>query len=169
MKTLSEYFKTSSAYWGECSHWLVAIIKTRDSEALERSNFRAMLESLGGNGTEGAKGSHSISDDVAIEEANHWACGWIQYLIINPNNKDLVAIATKQLERLENYPVLDEEDFSREETEEADLVWKSCYRVKERIAYIREHRSQFDFHSLSDLLGCVRGNYFAGYASELLH
>jgi hypothetical protein len=39
---------------------------------------------------------------------------------------------------------------------------------KERIAYIRKHRSEFEFADLRDMLSCVRGNYFAGYASELI-
>jgi hypothetical protein len=33
---------------------------------------------------------------------------------------------------------------------------------------MREHRSQFDARSFADLLGCARGKYFLGYASELL-
>jgi len=58
--------------------------------------------------------------------------------------------------------------FSEYETEEANDVWRDCYRPEERIDYIRKHRSQFKFRGLSDLIGCVRGHYFAGYASELL-
>jgi hypothetical protein len=63
---------------------------------------------------------------------------------------------------------LDESDFSEVEQEEANETWRNCYDVSERVKYIREHRSQFEFHDLGDMLGCVRGNYFAGYASELL-
>lgn len=54
------------------------------------------------------------------------------------------------------------------ETEAAQEVWRTCYSDAERIDYIREHRSQFEFRSFADMLGCVRGRYFAGYASELL-
>lgn len=168
MKTLSEYFKRDSAYWGECSDWLVVATTHRDADCLTRSNYRCLIQLMGGKGTEGAKGSQSINDNVRIEEASHWAVGWVQYLIINPEAKELVALAEQALERLEDYPVLDEEDFSELEREEADEVWKSCYCVKERIEYIREHRGQFEFHDLRDMLSCVRGNYFAGYASELI-
>lgn len=168
MKPLSEYFKHSSAYWGERSHWLVASHNNRDADCLTRSNWRCFIRLLGGQGTEGAKGSQDINDNVAIEEANHWACGWVQYLIINPEATDLVALAEKTLERLEDYPVLDEQDFSELETEEAHEVWQNCYRPKARLKYIREHRSQFEFHDFKDLLNCARGKYFAGYASELL-
>lgn len=30
------------------------------------------------------------------------------------------------------------------------------------------HREQFEFYTFAELLGCVRGKFFAGYASELL-
>jgi hypothetical protein len=57
------------------------------------------------------------------------------------------------------------------ESEEANRVWKDCYSAAERVAYIRERPDQFDgnFQSFADLLACVRGKYFAGYASELLY
>lgn len=169
MQTLGEFFKRDSAYFGERREWIVAATLNRDSDALSRSNYRCMLSLLGGNGTEGRKGNQEVAEGVAIEEASHWACGWLQYLIVDPARADLVVIAEKALARLEDYPVLDEEDFSQEESEEAEQVWRNCYRERERLEYIRKHRSQFEFRGFSDLLGCVRGKYFAGYASELLH
>jgi len=130
MNTLSEYFKSSSAYWGECSTWLVAATTTRGADCLARSNWRCFIKLLGGNGAEGLKGPQSINDNVRIEEASHWAVGWVQYLIINPDAKELVALAGKTREELEDYPVLSDEDFSELEMEEAHEVWKNCYRVK---------------------------------------
>lgn len=38
-----------------------------------------------------------------------------------------------------------------------------------RIKYIREHESQFEFRNWRDMLGCVRGKYFAGIPCELLY
>lgn len=169
MKTLSEYFQRNSAYWGENGDWLVVATLTRDSDCLSRSNFRCMVKLLGGKGNEGTKGTQSINGNLAIEEASHWACGWLQYLIINPAASELINEAESALGRLDDYPVLDEEDWSELETEEANQIWKDCYRTKERVQYIREHKSQFEFRGLADLLGCVRGNYFAGYKGELLN
>lgn len=169
MQTLGKFFGRDSAYWGERREWLVAATLNRDSDALSRSNYRCMLRLLGGNGTEGRKGNQEVAEGVAVEEARHWACGWLQYLIVDPARADLVAIAEKALSRLEDYPVLNEEDFSLEESEEAEQVWRNCYGERGRLEYIRKHRSQFEFRGFADLLGCVRGKYFAGYASELLH
>jgi hypothetical protein len=169
MDTLESQFKHSAAYWGERGEWLVACATTRDADCLGRSNWRCFIKLLNGTGTEGAKGSQEINENVAIEEASHWACGWVQYLIINPAAVELVALAEATREKLEDYPVIDEQDWSELETEEANDVWRDCYRPKERIKYIKEHRGQFEFRGLADLLGCVRGKYFAGYASELLN
>ena len=169
MNTLSEYFKRDSAYWGEKQDWLVVLTTNRDADTLTRSNFRCMVQLLGGKESDGAKGSTELSEHAAIEEARHWACGWVQYLVINPDNKELVAIAEEQLASLENYPVVNEDDWSNLEMEEANQVWQSCYNQKERVEYIRNHRRQFEFHDFSDLLNCVRGKYFAGWASELLN
>ena len=54
------------------------------------------------------------------------------------------------------------------ESEEAERIWRDCYDASQRIEYIRDHSSQFEFRSFADMLSCVRGNHFAGYASELL-
>lgn len=158
MKTLSENSREvgSSAYWGDRGNWLIVLAVHRDSDCLTRSNFEVATKMLEAEG-------------CAIERFNHWAVGWIDYLIINPECKDLVAIAERIRERIDDYPVLDEFHYSNLEQQEAQEIWSSCYRPKERVEYIRKHRSQFEFHGFQDLLGCVRGKYFAGYASELIN
>ena len=77
-------------------------------------------------------------------------------------------IADKISKDLKNYPVIDEDDWSERESNEADRVWKDNYNPSERIEYIRQNDSQFEFRDYADLIGCVRGNYFSGYASELI-
>src|SRR5262245_45003542 len=129
----------------------------RDSNALDRSNFRAMLQALGGE-----------SDTVIVVREGHWAVGWVEWIAIHESDVEALREADKQMSRLENYPILDEEDFSNEEMEEANEIWKNCYRPGERVEYIREHRSQFEFHSFTDLRAVVRGEYFNGYANELI-
>jgi hypothetical protein len=65
-------------------------------------------------------------------------------------------------------PAVDEEHLSKVKQEDADLTWRDGFRVEDRVAYIRQHRQQFEFGGFADLLGCVRGSYFKGHASELL-
>jgi len=142
----------------DCQDWLVApVARNRDSDCLSESNFHAFVKAMGGE-----------SEDFQIHRFGHWANSWFEIVLVNPDKTELVKLAEKLEGALESYPVLDEEDFSNREMEEADEIWKNCYREKERIEYIRKHRSQFEFHDFQDMLSCVRGNYFAGYASELV-
>ena len=123
--TVSDCFKSDSAYWGERGNWIVAYEMTRDADCLGRSNMRSFIKLLGGKGTEGAKGTQDISEHVAIEEARHWACGWIQRLIVDPSAADLVAIVQEANKKLEGYPVVDEDDWS-------ELEWNEYCEFFER-------------------------------------
>lgn len=98
----------------------------------------------------------------------HWAVGWVEWIAIHESDEKALRIADHNRERLDDYPVLDENDWSEREQETADHIWGKCYTPAERIRYIRNHKYQFDFRDYRDLLACVRGEYFAGYASELV-
>lgn len=138
--------------------WLVApVSQNRDSGPLDRSNFECCLKALGGE-----------NESVQVHRFGHWGPGWFEIILVKPGTPE--AKTAEEIESaLADYPVLDDEHFSQLEHEEADQIWKNCYREKDRIEYIREHRSQFEFRDFADLIGCVRGNYFAGYASELIN
>jgi hypothetical protein len=129
----------------------------RDSDALTRSNFICMLKALGGE-----------SDTVIVVCENHWAVGWVEWIAIHQDDEKALTIADEIDAALSDYPVLDEEHFSQLEQEEADQVWANCYNEKDRIAYIRKFRGQFDFHDWREVRAVVRGDYFIGYASELI-
>jgi hypothetical protein len=138
----------------------VGLGQHRDSDTLTRSNFQVAWERLKPLSQDG---------DVLIVRESHWAVGWVEWIAIEQDNEAAVAEADRIAGKLQEYPVLDEDHWSNLEHEEANQVWESCYKPSDRIDYIRQHRSQFEFQSLSDLIGCVRGKYFAGYASELLN
>lgn len=136
--------------------WYGVVGRSRDSGPLERSNFRTVLKALGGE-----------SENVRVERYGHWAVGWIEEIYVKPNTEEFKK-AEEIESSLENYPILDEMDYSEEECEEANYIWENCYSAKGRIKYIREHREQFEFNDFTDLLHCVRGEYFCGYAGELI-
>ena len=169
MKTLRENTKAvgDSAYWGDRGNWFIVAAVHRDSDALDRSNF-SVSEAMLKDNPASAEWSGEFQP-YAIERFNHWAVGWIDYLLIDPECKPLVELGESIQARIENYPVLDESHFSEIESQEANEIWQNCYNPRERVKYIRDNRSQFHFHDYRDLIGCVRGNYFAGYASELIH
>ena len=162
-----EYTPNHLKRWSMPSHYFGAtwpayysagVGQSRDSDCLESSNFATMIRALGGE-----------SDTVTIVRESHWAVGWVEWIAIQQDDGAALKIADDLIARLQDYPVLDESDFSEREQEEANQIWTNCYDSKERIAYIRKHSSQFEFHNFADLLGCVRGKYFAGYASELIY
>jgi len=137
--------------------WFVGLGQNRDSDALDRSNFRAALEALGGE-----------SETVQVVREGHWAVGWIEWIAIHESDERALSIQYEIEGSLQDYPVLDESDWSEEESEEANEVWSNCYNDRERIEYVRENSDQFYFASWSDLWAVIRGEYFTGYASELL-
>lgn len=132
--------------------------QSRDSDALERANFDAGWEAVKATNPEHAQ----------IVREHHWAVGWVEWIAIHQDETEALKVADRIKGGLEDYPVVDEELWTEYEEEEARQVWRDCYRTKERVAYIRKHRGQFEFRDMSDMLGCVRGRYFAGYASELI-
>ena len=132
--------------------------QSRDSDCLERSNFEIALAKLGGE-----------TDTVIVVRERHWAVGWVEWIAIHQDDELALVTGDELRERCEDYPVLDDEHLSNLEAEEANDVWHQCYSDAERLAYIRTNRDQFDFCDYADLLGCVRGRYFVGYASELIY
>lgn len=91
--------------------WLVIdVMQTRDSGALFVSNFTTALKLLGGE-----------SDDVVVHRFGHWAVGWFEIITINPNATDKVAIANKIEQDLLDYPILDEDEYSRMQFELGEI------------------------------------------------
>lgn len=144
------------------NHYCASVGQSRDSDALERSNFEMTVKALGGE-----------SDIVTTVRESHWAVGWIEWIAIEADGSLESDKALKEADEiadaLADYPVLDDCHFSQLEDEEANETWRNCFDAHERIAYIRKNRSQFDFTTFADLMQYVRGEYFCGYASELLH
>jgi hypothetical protein len=152
--TMLEYYAGDT--WPD--YYLAGVGQSRDSDCLEQSNFATMLHLLGGE-----------SETIIVVHEGHWAVGWVEWIAIHETDDEAMQIADAAQERLQDYPVLDEDDWNEREQEAASETWKNCYSERERIEYIRKHRDQFEFHDYADLLGCVRGEYFTGYASDLLH
>lgn len=162
METYAQYSPTAFDRAGafledDRQEWLVVpVSRNRDSGPFAESNFSAALSALDGE-----------SDDCEVYRFGHWGPGWFEIILVRPGSE--AAEKAEDVERrLQNYPALDEDDLSERETEEANRVWKQCYDLPERVAYVRSHREQFEFRDFVDMLGCMRGNYFAGYASELI-
>ena len=122
MKTWQE-LHYNEGYLGEdwFKDWFVIASRNRDSRILDQSNFESILESMGGE-----------SDTVQIIRSGHWACGWIELLLVNPTNIDKVEHAEWIHFELSKYPVFDENNYYRMEADYAIELWKEL-PLKERI------------------------------------
>lgn len=159
--TLDEWTTPDSYFGATWEGYYVFLAQNRDSDSLERSNFICALKAIGG------ESEHE--GGVQVVREGHWACGWVEWIAIPAGPSVALAKALEIMEGLEAYPVVNEDHWSEVEMEEANEVWRNCYDASERIKYIRKHRSQFEFHDWKDLRSCVNGEYFAGYAGDLLN
>jgi hypothetical protein len=56
--------------------------QSRDSDALERSNFECMLNALGGE-----------TETVIVVRETHWAVGWVEWIAIHESDDKALKIA----------------------------------------------------------------------------
>lgn len=157
---LDEWTMPDSYFGATWEGYYVFLGQNRDSDCLEQSNFRSALRMIGGES--------ETEDGVQVVRESHWAVGWVEWIAIPFGPTKALLAACKVMEDLESYPVVDDDDFCELETEEADKVWKTCYDRGERVEYIRRNSSQFEFYSWSSMREVVSGEFFNGYASELL-
>lgn len=132
-----DYF---GAEWPE--YYSSGVGRSRDSDCMEESNFHAMLAELGGE-----------SDTVKVVRESHWAVGWVEWIAIHESDEQSLRAADAMQERLEDYPILDEDDLSSREWEECERVWADCYTARERVRYLRNARCTEDFRTLRAAVG----------------
>lgn len=110
--------------------WLVAPCGlSRDSGVRETANWRAMLRALGGE-----------SDDVEIHRFGHWACGWLEIVIVRPDSA--AATEAESIEcGLADYPIVCDTTHGEVESEFASNVWRT-FAAKEAAGRIWD--SYFD-------------------------
>lgn len=108
--------------------WGFTFGQTRDSDVLERSNYRTILRDL-------IEAAEEISDDadeyVQEVRCSHWAYGWADHIAVRvlqdqdgeitvENLTSVFVTAAEIASALEDYPAYDESDWSELESEE---VW----------------------------------------------
>lgn len=109
--------------------------QNRDSDSVTRSNYRRILEELKhADETQ----SHDAEPSVYDFRAGHWACGWIEYIIVRNDAPDSVLqIAGEFICAIADFPVYDEKDHSALEYEEAAQYWQTL-SPRERAELIRD-------------------------------
>lgn len=153
-------FDTKGLNLEDRQDWLVCpVIRTRDSDTLERSNFEVMQNIL--------REVDSEEDNWEVHRFGHWGPGWFEIILVRPDT-ECMSRAQEAEDSLCSYSVLCDEHFSQLEHEDAQETWKNCYTDKERIEYIEDHRRDFEFSSLEEMMSCVRGKVFCGSVSDMV-
>jgi hypothetical protein len=110
----------------DAENWTIIYTHNRDSGLLDQSNAAAIAEAM----DTFTKGKNP---DAVPEHHHHWACGWADGFSIRVYRGHRITRAFKAYhalaQRLAQYPLLDEDDFSRREYEATlanlpDAAWK---------------------------------------------
>src|SRR3990167_6978876 len=93
----------------------VAYGHTRDSDLLTESNFDCLEAELRAI-PESANWPHEESQWTIVRNG-HWAVGWVEFIAIHKEAEAHIVKADELLERIDDYPVLDERDWGMREYE----------------------------------------------------
>jgi hypothetical protein len=115
-KTLSDYIyecnragQPTGYYDTDSEQWLmIEIARTRDSDILDVSNFRSIYNDL-----KKIADSNNIECGVEILRFGHWACGWVEYLVISKDDI-MIKEAEKAVQYLRENGLYDEDDYYKE-------------------------------------------------------
>lgn len=99
MPELKRWEKADNYRGEDLSQYFVVLTKSRDSKPLEESNFEVAKERL------------KDLEGVRIERFNHWAVGWVKQILVKQEMEEALLEAEDIISELNNYPVLDEEDY----------------------------------------------------------
>jgi hypothetical protein len=93
------------------NEYYILYTHNRDSGPLDESNFDSIKKIL--------DEKKAVYEIVSF---NHWLCGWVEEILIHESEKDSLIIGNDILKQLDDYPVIDEEDWSNREN---DLFYES--------------------------------------------
>jgi hypothetical protein len=111
-------------------NWAIIYTHNRDSGLLDQSNASAIAQAL-------TPFTDGDDPDVVFESHDHWAVGHVDGFSLRVFRDGQVTDAFKVyhelIERLADYPVLDEEDYSRREYEATlENLTATAWRLKDR-------------------------------------
>lgn len=118
-----------SNYMGNTEHenMYVLLSRSRDADVLTESNFQTAIDRLGGE-----------SKTVQILRFNHWACGWFEQILIDGKDTIAMDIANQIKIDIENYPVLDDQDYYEREYTRAKECWEYM-RHSDKVDYCKRY------------------------------
>ena len=129
-------FGSTDNYVGERPEdWYVCVGRNRDSDVLINCNFEVGLKELGGE----------VDGRVRVFRTGHWACGWVELVLIHESAVEELAIAENIGDRLSDYPVLDEDAYSAAQEKDFEACWENFGRSdfeRDLIKYVENERHE---------------------------
>lgn len=115
-------FDSASNYVGTTPVGYCIYSQNRESSILDAVNFKGILEDLGGE-----------SEHVSVIRHGHWACGWIEYIMVSKNAPtNLLDRCVGILRGLANRPVYSDDAYSDAVYEAIADYWHNA-SLRERI------------------------------------
>lgn len=108
--------------------------RSRDSDALEESNYRSLYRDLKCEPWN-ARDDEFYDERPAVYDfrQGHWAVGWVETMLVREDaDEDLLIRVAEIVAGLEDYCVYDEQDFSDLESEQAQDYWETL-STRERV------------------------------------
>jgi hypothetical protein len=145
----------AGAEWPD--YYSAGVGQSRDSDALERSNFACMLRALGGE-----------SWTVVVVSESHWAVGWVEWIAIHKADHAALTIADEIMGRLADYPIVNEEHYSELEWNEAADYWDSLSpRAKVELAMYERSNCHWLGHESVWIYGRMDYSELANHGSTI--
>ena len=125
--------------------------RNRESSILENTNYTGLLSLL-----EAELQNHPEADDeepwVYDFSANHWACGWVEYIIVRKDAPQAILDMAGELYcALSEYPVLDDAAYSEAQSEAMARYWEDCSSQERMNLLIQGGMSESEADKLTDL------------------
>ena len=110
---ISRWTRADNYMGDDYSDYYVIAETNRDADGLMDSNFSAIKKTLGDKGIEYI--------DIRF---NHWAVGWIEQLMVHQDNADGLKLADELNASIEDYPILDDDDYNERMNERVQEYYK---------------------------------------------
>lgn len=116
--------------------WYYFLGQNRDSDCLTRSNFRVGLAAVKPLAIDCVDASGDEGPGVVRVREGHFLCGHVEWIAIHESNVDALKKADELAAKIEDYPALNEDDWSTLEDEEAQETWESL-PLRDRLHVMR--------------------------------
>lgn len=129
--------------------WGMYYTQNRDSRLMEQSNHQAIIKLMD---------VHINRGNAIVEVHSHWAYGWIEGLVIRVyTTRGKITRSFKEflkiMQNLEDYPVLDEDDYCEREYE------ATLWGIEDQLKYVL-NKDEFEELEFSNMLLSEVTQYF---------